>query len=214
MGTLPGIDLTGHASPAMADLDGDGWADLVTGETSGQIRFFRNAGNPDSLQFIPWTNQNLFAVVDSRSAPCLTDLDGDGDMDLLLGSEYNNVQVLRNLGTATQPDFSQEETIGFPHLGKNTNVTAWELTGPGETHLLVGISTGGMYHLSRITCTDGDMNGDGTLDILDVVQLADAILSGIPLPGNGPCSSDMNGDGQVDVLDAVMLVYQILGARE
>ena len=51
----------------------------------------------------------------------------------------------------------------------------------------------------------GDYNGDGVLDILDVVGLVNAVLSGgYSAPG------DMNQDGVLDVLDIVTLVNTIL----
>ena len=52
----------------------------------------------------------------------------------------------------------------------------------------------------------GDLNNDGSLDILDLVALANLILNEeIDLNG------DMNGDGQLNILDIVSLVNTILG---
>ena len=50
------------------------------------------------------------------------------------------------------------------------------------------------------------MNNDGTLDILDLVALANLILSNEYFS-----SGDMNQDGQLDILDIVSLVNVILG---
>ena len=52
----------------------------------------------------------------------------------------------------------------------------------------------------------GDVNSDGTLDILDLVGLANLILSNEYLS-----TGDMNQDGQLDILDIVTLVNLILG---
>ena len=51
----------------------------------------------------------------------------------------------------------------------------------------------------------GDVNYDGTLDILDLVALANLILGQEYLS-----SGDMNQDGQLDILDIVSLVNVIL----
>ena len=51
----------------------------------------------------------------------------------------------------------------------------------------------------------GDVNYDGTLDILDLVALANLILSNEYLS-----SGDMNQDGQLNILDIVSLVNIIL----
>lgn len=51
----------------------------------------------------------------------------------------------------------------------------------------------------------GDINDDGSLNVLDVVILANAVLTGEDLP-----SGDINGDGINNVLDIVGLVNNIL----
>ena len=51
----------------------------------------------------------------------------------------------------------------------------------------------------------GDVNGDGVLDILDLVALANLILDSEYLS-----SGDMNQDGQLDILDIVSIVNVIL----
>ena len=52
----------------------------------------------------------------------------------------------------------------------------------------------------------GDLNGDGLLNVLDVVVMVNLILSGDVTDG-----ADMNGDGSCNVLDIVILVNLILG---
>ena len=55
----------------------------------------------------------------------------------------------------------------------------------------------------------GDTNGDGVLNILDVVVLVQAILNG----GEAQCV-DLNGDGIVNILDVVQMVNIILNGFE
>jgi hypothetical protein len=52
----------------------------------------------------------------------------------------------------------------------------------------------------------GDLNGDGTLNVLDVVVMVNLVLSGDCIS-----SADMNGDNNCNVLDVVILVNLILG---
>ncbi len=56
---------------------------------------------------------------------------------------------------------------------------------------------------------DGDVNEDGNLDILDVVQVVGVILGTVDL-GDAVCHADANTDGSVDILDVVILVDLIL----
>ena len=51
----------------------------------------------------------------------------------------------------------------------------------------------------------GDINEDGVLDVLDVVNLVNAVLS-----QNYSLLGDMNQDGLLDVLDIVLLVNAVL----
>jgi hypothetical protein len=53
--------------------------------------------------------------------------------------------------------------------------------------------------------TLGDLNGDGTINVVDIVMLVDIILYG----GSNP-AGDFNSDGTINVVDIVMLVDYIL----
>jgi hypothetical protein len=56
--------------------------------------------------------------------------------------------------------------------------------------------------------TLGDLNGDGILNILDIVILANLILSGYDSNPAG----DLNQDGDYNILDIVILVNLILSS--
>tara|TARA_B100001750_G_scaffold225710_1_gene217761 strand:- start:594 stop:1109 length:516 start_codon:yes stop_codon:yes gene_type:complete len=58
---------------------------------------------------------------------------------------------------------------------------------------------------------NGDVNMDGSLDILDVVMLVNFVL-GINDPDNTQINlSDINNDGVMNILDIIMLVNLIIG---
>ena len=58
---------------------------------------------------------------------------------------------------------------------------------------------------------DGDANGDGAVNVLDVVSIVNYILAGGDgLDDCGEAVSDYNGDGAVNVLDVVGIVNMIL----
>jgi len=64
-------------------------------------------------------------------------------------------------------------------------------------------------------CTNdaGDLNEDGTVNILDIVSLANYILGIGGISDCGMEGADMNGDGTVNILDIVAVVNVILGGR-
>ena len=58
----------------------------------------------------------------------------------------------------------------------------------------------------------GDVNSDGTINILDIVQVANVVLGG-SLDDCGLEAADINGDGTVNILDIVTIANVILGNR-
>jgi len=60
------------------------------------------------------------------------------------------------------------------------------------------------------SCNDlGDLNGDGSISVLDVLGMVNHILGSVLL--DDTCAADMNGDGAVSVLDVLSVVNIILG---
>ena len=86
---------------------------------------------------------------------------------------------------------------GLQYTFNNTYPEAATTLGDGSA-LFITTSMGSDY-------IPGDINGDGILDILDVVSLVNAVLGGEYI-----ASGDINGDGVLDVLDVVSLVNVIL----
>ena len=69
----------------------------------------------------------------------------------------------------------------------------------------------GIPDLTYTSYSDGDVNMDETLDILDVVLLVNFVL-GINEPSNTQIQiGDMNDDGILNILDIIALVNQIVG---
>ena len=71
-----------------------------------------------------------------------------------------------------------------------------------------------MGELTQLSCDNqnGDVDGTGSLDVLDVVAIVGHVL-GTSILGDAACIADVNVDGNVDVLDVVAVVQTILGGR-
>ena len=102
--------------------------------------------------------------------------------------------------------------------------TSWSSWGAGQRDLFF-LDADGNYHTDfNITTWDynliyntimgllledalaGDTNGDGILNVLDVVTMVNLVLS-----GGYDEIADLNNDGMLNVLDVVLLVGIILG---
>jgi hypothetical protein len=57
---------------------------------------------------------------------------------------------------------------------------------------------------------DGDVNGDGTTNVNDIVSLVAAIVSNTDLDSCGNNAADTNGDGATNVLDVISIIDLIL----
>ena len=70
------------------------------------------------------------------------------------------------------------------------------------------------FELRILEGLKGDINGDGQINIIDVVTLVNVILNNYDLTPNEHWTADCNGDGSVDILDALGIVNVILGIGE
>jgi hypothetical protein len=95
LGTAPAGDM----SLAVADLDRDGWVDLVSGDGAGQITVWRNDGTP----FDGAWPSNTIASLGSNAIIAVGDLDRDSWMDIAcVAPAYGpsgNVTIWRNDAT-------------------------------------------------------------------------------------------------------------------
>jgi hypothetical protein len=62
---------------------------------------------------------------------------------------------------------------------------------------------------SVVVTIPGDINGDGTVNILDAIQMSNAFLA-TPSSSNWNPNADINGDNVVNILDAIILSNHFL----
>jgi hypothetical protein len=131
--------------PTLGDLDGDGDLDLLVGEGSGTLNYYRNTGTRTAPAFELVSDEWNGIDPGRRSAPQLVDLDRDGDLDLLVGSEAEGLKLYRNTGSKTEPVFTLDTGFSLPVQGYSTPA-AGDIDGDGDVDLFVGGVGGGLLY--------------------------------------------------------------------
>ncbi|MEO0971427.1 MAG: VCBS repeat-containing protein, partial [Cyanobacteria bacterium J06639_18] len=92
-------DVGNSSNPTFADINGDGRLDAFVGARDGTLIYFENTGTATSPSFaIAQSNPFGFTDIGFASTPTLVDIDGDGDLDALVGESDGTLNYFENTG--------------------------------------------------------------------------------------------------------------------
>ena len=148
-----------NTTPALGDLDRDGDLDLLVGEASGVLNYYRNEGGPTTPRFQLVTDRFLEIDVGRRSVPALVDFDGDGDLDLAVGTEASGLRLFLNEGAADAT--ALPAAVGAPGRSR-----AARPVGAAADPLFVETAPFGPDVPAFATPAFADIDGDGDLDLV------------------------------------------------
>ena len=143
-GTLSFYGNTGEVDAAATlALGGDARETVIRYKRStGSVQGRTSAVTPEFASAWPGRKWSLAGVdVEEGSSPTLGDLDGDGDLDLLLGNAYGDVAWYDNVGTAQWPVFQKRPALvveGGENKGPAAAPRLVDLDGDGYLDLAVG----------------------------------------------------------------------------
>jgi hypothetical protein len=177
----PTTPIGSEASPSVvADFDNDGSTDVATGNSTSDTTSIALGGGDGSFRSV----QNVDVGTRPHGIVAL-DVDGDGDLDLVVASEFGEeLTLLRNDGSGVfgdRTDFAGGDGDCKYALG------AGDMNGDGIIDLVVGTCTD-----ERVLVMTG--NGDGTFtqtENIDAGGYSWKLVLG-----------DVNGDGKLDVAQA------------
>ncbi len=142
-----GIGMTGYElGTSFADVDNDGdfdlWAtELLIDYESGSVEYVasyhENIGSATEAAFASSTSTDeQFGETDFALAS-FSDLDGDGDLDLLrYDYASNSLYVVSNLGSADAPDFGPSQLVLFD-FEDNGFLTTGDLDADGDMDIVI-----------------------------------------------------------------------------
>lgn len=143
-----------RSSPVVFDIDGDGKKDLLTGNTNGELLFYRNLGTDAAPSF------SGYMLIDSNSVPIdlpgsacsrpfVCDWTGDGYRDVLIGAGDGHVYLYESAGQPS--DIDNDYDVDFADFA------------------LFGIC---WHQIDNEECRWADFTGDGRVDAADLAELA------------------------------------------
>lgn len=179
--------------PALADLTGDGKAELIIGDNEGRLHYFENTGTGNGYSF-QLTEQNFKGIDAGINAhPSFFDFNVDGLPDLMIGNALGTLLYYENNGTASIPDFSSSPTIN--NLG---NVNLFQEFG-GETtpYFTRAIdSTFGLY--AFVSTLEGTILFYGPItDIGGTFEAVDSIV--VSAQETSIAAADIQGDDRIEL---------------
>jgi hypothetical protein len=182
-------DVGDDARPALADLDGDGDADLLIGNYTGITLAHENTGSTSSPA---WTAKAAWDIADpggALAAPALGDMDDDGDMDVLLGINSGVILGYENTGSTGSPAWTAESAWDAPDLGSLAVPALGDLDGDGDLDMMVGLSDGIAYGMENTGSSSSPAwTANAAWDSPDVGTRAKPMLA------------DLDEDGDLDML--------------
>jgi hypothetical protein len=144
-----------HANPVIADWDGDGRWDIITGSADGGVYWYRNVGERGRPAFaapvalipkhdgwsawssIPgyreWLDAGQVPRAGIRSQIAVVDYDGDGKLDILLGDFCSYLHVKKDLTPEQRRAFEaardrQDKAAGALREGEEALERRWRTT--------------------------------------------------------------------------------------
>jgi len=207
--------LTGGANyklPTLADIDGDGDMDLLTVSYegySGNLEFYENTGTASLPAFstTPEINPFGFTINAAQNETIwnmdLTDMDSDGDMDMLLGAYVDNGATYdgtffyyENTGTAQAPSFASPvmNPFGIGTTNKIALLNLVDLDGDGDFDVFATEYYGAGFYFENTGTASTPIFSNGV----------EAPFNLTAFSGSNSISfvefGDLDGDGDMDVL--------------
>lgn len=161
------IDNGRGSIPIFVDLNGDGLMDLMVAnnyryksflQRSSQIQYYQNIGTAENPEFSlindDWANLST-AGYSNRIVPGFGDLDNDGMLDMVLGTDNGFIHLYKKNGSGYNDyalhEFQMKDVNGNPiHVQSFASPVLYDLNKDGLLDLIVGRRIGGIYYYQNV----------------------------------------------------------------
>ncbi len=223
-----------HTRIDLDDWNGDGLIDIVAGESYGHVFVWPNLGTREKPEygFSRFVENADGQPLDAGtgSAPKVVDWDGDGQLDLLVGTHWNRLLFYRNVGTNADRRFICEGVVEidgeplelpFKPLARGSEgvfrrdyypvpeTVDWDSDGDLDL-LLGGYVTGRVFFYEN---TGRHEDGTPSLVFRGPVE-ADGRPLNVGHWCAAPCIVDINGNGHLDLISGNMPMHLQPGESE
>ncbi len=189
------ISVGGYSAPVLADLNGDGLSDILSGSSDGNVHWFAGLGD------MTYQPRGILVPTNIRgqTLPDVGDLNGDGIPDLLVGSNEGKLFVCYGEKQGDALGFSKNRMKDLSAicsgLGTFLSPRVTDLNGDQVNDLAVGTFDG---YIAKFVMKNGGLEPDGYIATDEMNYKGNYNIKF----GNNcvPFFADLDGDGSLDLI--------------